>query len=136
MPGFKDGPATKLFAPVPFKGTHSWKALKRLPLSKELKSKLAEAPRGDCVFWGLPFKIRSPVVIGSKPVTVRISPLKAPWLVFLHASDIRPDAYNKHGFITASRGTGKFGRTGVRFLLALSSTVAIVVGIVWLASTL
>jgi ABC-type nickel/cobalt efflux system permease component RcnA len=34
------------------------------------------------------------------------------------------------------RGTGRFGRTGVRFLLGLSSTVAIVVGVVWMASTL
>jgi len=34
------------------------------------------------------------------------------------------------------KGTGRFGRTGVRILLTASSTVAIVVGIVWLASTL
>ncbi|UCG88166.1 MAG: nickel transporter [Gemmatimonadota bacterium] len=34
------------------------------------------------------------------------------------------------------KGTGRFGRTGVRLLLALSSTVAIVVGIVWMSSTL
>ncbi|UCD24719.1 MAG: nickel transporter [Gemmatimonadota bacterium] len=34
------------------------------------------------------------------------------------------------------KGTGRFGRTGVRMLLTASSTVAIVVGIVWMASTL
>jgi ABC-type nickel/cobalt efflux system permease component RcnA len=34
------------------------------------------------------------------------------------------------------KGTGRFGRTGVRILLTASSIIAIVVGIVWMASTI
>ena len=45
--------------------------------------------------------------IHDKPVTVKVGPVRVPWLVFMHASDIRPDPTNEHGFVSPVRGVGK-----------------------------
>ncbi|MHC5035138.1 MAG: hypothetical protein ACYTFZ_08890, partial [Planctomycetota bacterium] len=62
MPAIKDGPASPLFTPLPVRGNATFAGLERAGLSKEMRSRLDDAPRGDCVCWGIPFKV------GGRPV--------------------------------------------------------------------
>ncbi len=89
MPATIDGPASSAFAPVALRGNRSFAQLAEAGLSPEMTGVLAQAPEGDCVCWGLPFRVRRPVVLADKPVTVKLGNLQAPWLVFMHTSDLR-----------------------------------------------
>ena len=69
------------------------------------------AHHGKCVAWGMPFDIGKVVVVRDRPVRVAIAPVKARWLVFLHTSDVRPDASNEHGFISPAHGLASLAST-------------------------
>ena len=61
----------------------------------------------QAIAWGLPFRIGKAVLIRDEPVTVKLKPLKAPWLVFLHTSDVRPQPTREGGFLASPvRGSG------------------------------
>ena len=111
MKGSKDGPAAAGFTTVSFKGNITLAGLSRAAVSKKMKEAVSEAPTGRCVCWGIPFRIDRPLLIKNRPVTVKLKKLKTKWLVFMHASDMRPLRRNRHGFISPMRGIGHLGNT-------------------------
>jgi hypothetical protein len=76
-------------------------------VSEAMVKAAPRAPSGRAVFRGIPFHIRKVAVVAGAPSLIRIRPVRARWLVFLHASDDIPQEYNSHGFITASIGRGR-----------------------------
>ena len=76
-----------------------------------------QAVRGDCVGWGIPFVVRNPIVLIDEPVRVKLALFTARQLVFMHTSDIRPDRYNEHGFISPSRGHGQLAELAAHYVV-------------------
>ncbi|GMV99224.1 MAG: hypothetical protein AMXMBFR84_03630 [Candidatus Hydrogenedentota bacterium] len=107
MPSFHDGPASPLFAPLPFSGNVSFGALKDFGVSTQMASAAEEAPGGRCTCWGIPFQVGKPVVARDALLHVPLPHTMAGWIVFMHTADIEPLEWNRHGFITASRGIGR-----------------------------
>ena len=108
------------FSPVPLRGNASWTALAASGLSDLLARAAEHAPRGNCVFWGLPFKIGArPVVVceGQKPVARKLPSVRAQWLVFAHACDIRELDRDAKGFIRSSRGVGMLGEHAADYVM-------------------
>ncbi len=104
-----DGPASPLFEALPFDGNTSFKALVRAEVSPALRSSVPKAPKGPCTSWGIPFEIKRPLLVKEGPVSVDLGPVKAEWLVFLHASDSEPLPWNRDGFVSATPGYGRLG---------------------------
>ncbi len=105
----KDGPASSNFAPVPLKGNTAFEELKGAGLSQTMTDALAQAPGGECVAWGIPFRIGRPVLIRQAEAIEPVNRLKAQWLVFLHTADVVPPERDEHGFIHPMRGEGRLG---------------------------
>ena len=103
----QDGPASPVFTPIVLRGNYNFEALGDSGVSRAMIENVAHAHRSKSVGWGIAFDIRKAVVVGGKPVRVKISPTKAAWFVFMHTSDVRPDAVTKDGFISPMRGMGK-----------------------------
>lgn len=111
-----DGPATSLFTPVPFRGNMSPATLSAADLSEQLCATTAHAPTGSCVGWGIPFDIRRPVLVRDKAVTVKLPEVRAPWLVFMHTSDLRShDPEVRAG--EYHRGEGQLGELAARYVI-------------------
>jgi len=117
MPPLKDGPASPLFLPLPLRGNVSFSKLPDAGVSKEMARVIDNAPAGSCVAWGIPFKIGRPVVVKEKPVSVRLAPVRARWLVFMHTSDIRPPKPDRDGFISPMRGHGQLGEHAADYVI-------------------
>ena len=113
----KDGPSTKRFTPVSLKGNVDLARLPRAGISSKMRNDVKHAPRGNFVAWGLPFKIGKAVLVRNEPFTVKLGPSKAPWLVFLHISDIRPVKKNADGFISPMRGSGQLHEHAADYVL-------------------
>ena len=109
MPPVKDGPASSLFTPLALRGNAGFAKLAAAGVSKEMVRVADFAPTGQCVGWGIPFKIGRPVLIKGRPASVKFGPVRARWLVFMHTSDIRPQKAGRDGFISATRGHGQLG---------------------------
>ena len=109
MPTTKDGPVSPLFTPLPVRGNVSFARLGQAGLSEQMGGALAHAPRGDCVCWGIPFKAGGrPVVLKDKPVSLKLPPTRAPWLVLMHTSDGAPMEWTDDGFLARPvRGRGR-----------------------------
>jgi hypothetical protein len=75
------------------------------------------APQGSCVSWGIPFEIGDLFVAASQPVVIGVAPTKAPWLVFLHTSDIRPTEPGPGGIISPMRGRGQLGEHAADYVI-------------------
>ena len=112
-----DGPASALFAPLKFKGNTSFAKLSSAGASKAMVETTKCAPRGQCVFRGIPFKVGSPVFIKKRAATVKVQPTKAPWLVFMHTSDKRSTGINKDGFISPMRGEAQLGEHAADYVI-------------------
>ncbi|MGE5224428.1 MAG: hypothetical protein ACM3PY_18475, partial [Omnitrophica WOR_2 bacterium] len=127
MATMQDGPHSSKFKPLVFRGNIS---LSTPPgdqasemasfLSKEILADWAFAPGGSCVAWGIPFEIEECVMIANQPVSVEVSPIKARWLVFMHASDLRPQEPGKGGIISPSRGYGQLGEHAADYVIRYS----------------
>ncbi len=117
MPSTKDGPVTSLFKPLALRGNVDFARMRRMALSDQLKDNLDHAQRGNCVSWGIPFKIGRPVLIRDKAVTVKLAATKAQWLVFSHTSDCDPPETNEHGFISPMRGSGRLGEHAADYVM-------------------
>ena len=117
MPATRDGPSTKQFKPLTLRGNADLARLRRRGVSKEMAAQAARAPRGTCVAWGIPFKVGKVVLLTDRPVTVKLAPVRAQWLVFLHTSDIRPVEHNADGFISPTRGMGRLGEHAADYVL-------------------
>jgi hypothetical protein len=73
------------------------------------------AARGDCVGWGIPFRVNVPVVLVKDAARIAFDPFTARQLLFMHTSDLRPDQYNQHGFISPTRGHGQLGELAANY---------------------
>ena len=110
MSSVHDGPFSPLFTPVAFKGNVTVKGLSRAKaLSELMRENAGHAPTGPCTCWGIPFDIKRAVLAADKPVAISFGPVKAPWLVLLHTTDLEPQEANKEGFIRASQGAMRLG---------------------------
>lgn len=118
MPRVIDGPSTSLFEPVRMTGNMKAADLAAAPgLSQQMRGAAVHAPSGDCVGWGIPFRIRAVAVVTGQPVTVRLGPTKAEWLVFMHTCDLRPLAHDSHGFPTEKTGAGRLGERAADYVI-------------------
>jgi len=113
----KDGPSSRQFKPVTLRGNVALSGLRRAGVSKEMASAVEHAPAGAVVAWGVPFRVGKVVAVTNKPVTVKVAPLKAPWVVFLHTSDVRPRTTDAKGFLISKRGGGELGEPAAEYVV-------------------
>ena len=104
MPSVKDGPSSRLFVPLVVRGNVALADLAEIGVSDQMLEAAKHAPSGLCVCWGIPFRVGRLLVATDKPVTRRFKPVKAPWLVVMHTTDILP---KPEGIFAASRGMGR-----------------------------
>ncbi len=102
--GVSDGPPSPLFDPIPLAGNCTLGDLERSELSSVLRQNVRHAPSGECVCWGIPFRVSRIALVRNKPLEIRWPELKAPWLVFMHTTDMALPVVNSHGFVSSSRG--------------------------------
>ncbi len=83
-----DGPGSKNFKPILFKGNIDFASLKKAQISRNMQDALSKAPCGESVSWGIPFQINNPILIqeSKEPVTINID-IYSKWILFLHTSD-------------------------------------------------
>ncbi len=104
-----DGPASPLFEALPFKGTTSFGSLASAEVSPAMRGSAEAAPKGPCTGWGIPFLVKKALLIEDEPVAVKVGPVKAGWLVFLHTTDVEPLERNRDGFVRSTSGYGRLG---------------------------
>ncbi len=85
MTEFIDGPATPAFTPVRFRGKFLATDLDKAGFSPAMMVYPNTAPSGKCVLRGIPFKIGRVLPVMDRPVTVKVGPVRDPWLVFAHS---------------------------------------------------
>ena len=115
-----DGPRHSAFDSAALRGNASWSDLTAAGLSEGMAAAAQHAPRGDCVFRGLPFRIGArPVVLceGTKPRTVKLPGVKAQWLVFAHVSEPRPVDRDERGFFRHSTGEGHLAEPAADYVM-------------------
>lgn len=107
----QDGPASANFSPLTLAGNLNFEDLAKASLSDTAKSALPNAPQGEGVAWGIPYRIDRPVLIGRQAVTEKIDPArKCEWLVFFHTADMKDLPTGEDGFVRAPmRGEGHLG---------------------------
>lgn len=116
-PGVKDGPASTLFTPLLLPGNTTLPDLGRADLSEALRSQVSRAPSGNCVCWGIPFVVQKVVLAREAPVDLQWSPVQAPWLIFMHTSDVVTPERNSDGFPATPRGDRRLGETIAHYVL-------------------
>ena len=117
MSAMQDGPVSSLLSSIDFDGNVELDALTRDQISPDMLEAVEYAHRGDCVAWGIPFRIQKVLLVQNEAQKVDIAPTTAPWFVFLHTSDIQPDELNEHGFISPMHGKGKVGEHAANYVL-------------------
>lgn len=110
-----DGPQSPHFTPLPFTGNIAFDHLDVSLVSAHMVEAAPHAAQGDCAGWGIPFNINAPAVLVKDPVHIQFAPFTARQLVFLHTSDVRPDLYNPHGFISPTHGHGQLGELAANY---------------------
>ncbi len=105
----QDGPSNSNFSPVSLTGNTTFEELGKGGLSEAMTKAISQAPSGDAISWGIPFRIDRPILLKDGPVTERVQNLKAEWLVFCHTTDIKPLEKDSRGFIRPMRGEGYLG---------------------------
>jgi len=105
------------FKTLHFAGNVTWETLTSSHLSAEMRKAVTDAPRGECIGWGIPFVIENPLLISESPVLVSIAPIQAHWFVLLHTSDNRPLVWNDAGFIPTTRGHGQLNEHAADYVL-------------------
>jgi len=116
MPATLDGPATPLFAPRALRGTFAPADLASAGVSKAMAAAAAHAPTGTCVCWGIPFRIGKALLVRDAPVRRKVA-VQAPWLVFLHTSDLRPQRPGADGFLSPMRGAGRLNEHAADYVI-------------------
>ncbi|MCL5999826.1 MAG: CehA/McbA family metallohydrolase [Chloroflexi bacterium] len=117
MVRLQDGPVSSLFKPLSLHGNMTFATLSAPTLSAEMVAAAEQAPRGDCVGWGIPFSVCDPVVLSDKAVHVTFEPIMARQLVFMHTSDVRPMQPGPGGLISPTRGRGQLGETAADYVI-------------------
>jgi hypothetical protein len=100
-----DGPASSCFKPVALQRGKPLEELKD-HLSAAMAGVIDQAPWGDAVAWGIPFKIDGVLLIKDEPISVAMEPLQTGWLVFMHTTDELPFASRPDGITKPMRGSG------------------------------
>ena len=86
-PALYDGPQSPLFETIPFEGNTTFPSLEPC-LSAGMAGAAEHAPVGNGTAWGIPFQIpEKPICVKEDAFSLRIAPVMANWLVFLHTSD-------------------------------------------------
>ena len=104
MPSIKDGPSSPLFEPVAIRGNAALTDLASFGVSQAMAEAGPMAASGNCVFRGVPFRIGKVLLARDKPIARKFKPIRAPWLVFLHATDC---IERSAGLQKATRGAGR-----------------------------
>jgi len=117
MPSINDGPASALFSPIKLIGNIEMESLAQAGVSQQMASAAAHAPSGDCVSWGIPFAAGKAILVKDAPVRVKVKPVKARWLVFMHTSDVRPIEVNNDGFIRPMRGEARLNEHAADYVI-------------------
>ncbi len=117
-----DGPASPRFTPLPLSGNLDTKDLEQAGVSESMVLAAEHAPTGPSVAWGIPFEIGGLVCVADQPVALdfgRVSSggVLAPWLVFLHTSDMRPLDANSDGIVKPMPGQGHLGEHAATYIL-------------------
>ena len=102
--GITDGPASPLFTPIPIEGSHALADLEHSDLTQSLRNNIRYAPRGDCVCWGIPFRIGRVVLVQEKSWEIKWSGLSAACIVFMHTTDMAYSEKDPSGFFPSTRG--------------------------------
>ncbi len=110
-----DGPASANFEPLALAGNTSFESL--AGVSEAMKQAAAQAPRGELVVWGIPFRVARPVLLAGQPVIERIPGVRAQWLVFLHTTDTKPLTPDANGLIRPMAGEGFLGEHVADYVL-------------------
>ena len=119
MSALKDGPVSPLFSPVGFDGSHTLPRLAKAGISPQMAEALKHAPTGACVSWGVPFDVRKVVLVREQLVTATFPGMTAPWLLFLHTSDlVEPDL--KEEARRGWRGTGRLGEHAANYVIVFA----------------
>lgn len=113
----EDGPASANFRPLPLQGNTTFAALPLEDLSEDMAKAASQALVGECVLWGIPFRIVRPILLNDKPVTEKTVGLKAQWLVFLHTTDTKPLQPDSDGFFKPMLGEGFLGEQVADYIL-------------------
>ena len=117
MPSIHDGPRSRRFAPVPFRGNATLAGLAKKSVSDLMKKHVGDAPSGACTCWGVPFEVARVACVVDKPVEVALPAVTAPWLVFMHTADWALDTPNKDGLFSPSHGPGRLGLDAGTYVL-------------------
>jgi hypothetical protein len=117
MPSRHDGPASPQFEPIPFRGNASFRSLAGGEVSDVMRQSVPRAPTGRCTAWGIPFAIGRPLVVRDEPVSLSLERVRAPWLVFLHTTDVEPQVPDPDGFFRPTRGSGRLGEHVADYVL-------------------
>ena len=117
MNSIKDGPSSKLFSTLPFKGNTSLDNLDTRLLTPELAAVLPEVPRGSCVSWGIPFEIDRVALLARDPLEVTWDPVKARWFIFMHTSDYVPTKLGSSSLVEPAKGPGRDQEVAARYTL-------------------
>ena len=115
-----DGATHLDFASRALRGNVAWADFGNMGLSQAILNASQYAPRGECVFRGLPFRIGArPVVVreGSRARKVSLPGCRAQWLVFAHVSDVSPGGQDAHGFTRHSTGEGHLAEPAADYVM-------------------
>ena len=117
MPNVQDGPVSTFFTPLPFHGNVTLVELADSGISTEMEAAREHAPAGLCTGWGIPFEIRDLVLLTEQAISIDLSSTTAPWLIFMHTSDLRPNEAGSGGFISPMRGEGQLGEHAADYVI-------------------
>lgn len=108
MKPLKDGPVSSLFQPLKTSADGLIEALSAESLTPEFTKARDSAPVGSCVAWGIPFEVDGIAALVDQPATWEFeNPTTAPWLVFLHTSDLRNEVPDSNGFTPPTPDQGR-----------------------------
>jgi hypothetical protein len=102
-----DGPRSPLFTPLPLSAGTPIDTLDLSGASPEMVANVSRAPSGDCVCWGIPFDASRAVLADGCPMELRWNAVSAPWLVVMHAADVKRLERRPDGLYTAPPGPGR-----------------------------
>jgi hypothetical protein len=115
-----DGPFSALFSALVFEGNTPLTDISGIGVSSQMAENVKQAPCGDCVAWGIPFKVSDVLVLSGESTSVDIDPTMADWLVFMHTSDIRLVESGPGGIYTPMRGEGQLGELAATYVVRYS----------------
>jgi hypothetical protein len=115
-----DGPASTCFTPLKLNDGITIDEIPVGMVSEKMANVASEAPRGECVAWGISFSIGNIIVVKDSVVSVAVEPVQAEWLVVMHTSDVRPPLPNQYGVISPMHGEGRLNEHAADYVFLYS----------------